>query len=249
MTESLFTANICVVTLWSFGMRGVLLPALVALLVNIGVLFGLPYVGRGMERVFFVRAPFHRPFSFVRLRRVRPRPAPRLQKSPPQKTLPQKERVQRLTTLRPQARSESPPKQPPLPLPSPLPFGLRLTELPPLATGLPVGQGAPAGVVGGTGGRRGRKGQTRGVVLLQSAPVSYPRWALEQGIEGCVVVRMLVDEKGRVVEAHVSRTSGYASLDEAALEAVRRYRFLPALKDGLPVKRWVEQEFVFRIER
>ena len=230
-------------------MRGVLLPALVALVVNIGVLFGLPYVGRGMERVFFVRASFYRPFSLVHLRRVRPRPAPRLQKSTPQKTIPRKERVQRLTTLRTPARSESPRKRPSVPLPSPLSFGLKLAELPHLATGLPVGQGAPFGVAGGTGGRKGRKGQTRGAVLLQSAPVSYPRWALEQGIEGRVVVRMLVDEKGRVVEAHVSRTSGYASLDEAALEAVKRYRFLPALKDGVPVKRWVEQEFLFRIER
>ncbi len=63
------------------------------------------------------------------------------------------------------------------------------------------------------------------------------------------MVRMLVDERGRVVKTYVAKTSGYSSLDEAAVAAVKKYRFLPALKNGKPVKRWVEQEFLFKIEQ
>ena len=45
----------------------------------------------------------------------------------------------------------------------------------------------------------------------------------------------LVDESGTVTSAEVLSSSGHGSLDQAALEAVRRAAFTPALRDGKPV--------------
>lgn len=72
-----------------------------------------------------------------------------------------------------------------------------------------------------------------GLRALQKA-TKYPRKARKQGIEGRVVVRFIVDERGRVTEAEVAEPV-HPLLDDAALTAVRKMRFEPAQKDGEPV--------------
>lgn len=56
----------------------------------------------------------------------------------------------------------------------------------------------------------------------------YPEAARSQGIEGQVVVLMLVDVTGAVAAARVEESSGHTVLDDAALRAVRQLRSLPA---------------------
>lgn len=46
---------------------------------------------------------------------------------------------------------------------------------------------------------------------------------------------MRITEQGRVEDAHVERSAGHPDLDQAALEAVRRWRFEPARRSGEPV--------------
>ena len=53
---------------------------------------------------------------------------------------------------------------------------------------------------------------------------SYTPEALENAVEGAVIVRILVDEQGRVAEAKLVKGLGYG-LDEKALEDVRKIRF------------------------
>jgi protein TonB len=48
-----------------------------------------------------------------------------------------------------------------------------------------------------------------------------------------------VDAWGEIIEARIVDSSGHARLDRAALDAVRRTRFRPALRDGDPVTSWV----------
>lgn len=79
--------------------------------------------------------------------------------------------------------------------------------------------------------------------LLASAPLVYPARARAAEIEGDVEVEIVVDTRGRVVDARVARPAGYG-LDEAALVAVRGYRFSPASRDGAAVRvrmRWSVQ--------
>jgi protein TonB len=69
-----------------------------------------------------------------------------------------------------------------------------------------------------------------------SAP-PYPRDALREGIEGTVVLQVLVDLDGRPLEVTVHSGSGHRRLDEAARRHVlRHWRFRPALQGGEPVQ-------------
>jgi protein TonB len=62
----------------------------------------------------------------------------------------------------------------------------------------------------------------------------YPRMAGWRKPEGVVMMRVSFDRTGHVLSAAVSRSSGYAVLDEAALDAVERADPLPAFPDTMP---------------
>jgi protein TonB len=66
-------------------------------------------------------------------------------------------------------------------------------------------------------------------------PPVYPRLSSELGEQGLVVVRMQIGPDGLVSGVEVLQTSGYPRLDQAAVSAVARWRFTPAVEDGLPV--------------
>lgn len=79
--------------------------------------------------------------------------------------------------------------------------------------------------------------------LVRGAAVEYPAAAREAEIEVDVPVEIVVDTSGAVIAARSITHSGYG-LDEAALRAVRAYRFSPAQRAGAPVRvrmRWVVQ--------
>lgn len=55
----------------------------------------------------------------------------------------------------------------------------------------------------------------------------YPPEAVAQGLEGEVILLLLLDAESRIASAEVARTSGHAILDRAALDAARRLGTLP----------------------
>jgi len=57
----------------------------------------------------------------------------------------------------------------------------------------------------------------------------------------------LIAENGTPGEVQLAESSGSASLDEAALAALRRWRFQPALRDGQPVLAWVTVPVIFSL--
>lgn len=63
---------------------------------------------------------------------------------------------------------------------------------------------------------------------LDAAGQFYPPEAIARGLEGEVVVLMVLDEAGKVTAARVEQGSGHALLDDAALRAVRSLSSLPA---------------------
>jgi len=72
---------------------------------------------------------------------------------------------------------------------------------------------------------------TKASVKAKVEPV-YPPEARRRGLEGEVRVRVKITDSGRVEAAEVLRSSGYASMDKAALEAARRMSFNPARRGG-----------------
>jgi periplasmic protein TonB len=76
----------------------------------------------------------------------------------------------------------------------------------------------------------------------------YPRLARRRGQEGEALLAVTVLADGAPSAVELRTSSGYALLDEAALEAVRRWRFLPALVAGQPVQGVVNVPVVFRLE-
>ena len=75
---------------------------------------------------------------------------------------------------------------------------------------------------------------------------SYPPAARRLKISGRVLVSVLVDERGEVIQAKVLR-SDHKLLDSAALEAARKWKFIPASGNGRAVQAWYTlPEFEFR---
>jgi protein TonB len=68
------------------------------------------------------------------------------------------------------------------------------------------------------------------------------------GIEGQTVVEALVATDGSVSDARVLKSSGNASLDQAAVDAAMRSRFSPAKQRDKPVRVWVSIPFRFTLQ-
>lgn len=80
---------------------------------------------------------------------------------------------------------------------------------------------------------------------FRNRPPRYPLEAQMLGQYGEVVVVIHVSETGLAAGADVTRSSGVNVLDEAALMAVRKWHFHPALKDGQPVPFDMPFRFIF----
>ena len=82
-----------------------------------------------------------------------------------------------------------------------------------------------------------------------SAPAPrYPVDALRNGESGTVVLRVDVGADGVPTQVEVAKSSRSRSLDRAATEAVRRWRFRPAQRNGQPVAGSVQVPVAFQPE-
>jgi TonB family protein len=87
-------------------------------------------------------------------------------------------------------------------------------------------------------------------VAEKAPPPVYPPIALRQRVEGVVELNVFVDEKGNVVETQVVQAAGgRAGLTEAAIDSVKKRRYRPATKDGVPVKVWLPVRVLFQLPR
>ena len=114
-----------------------------------------------------------------------------------------------------------------------------------------LGSGNGIGLGPGSGGNTG--GGVRQVGGGVSAPqlvfkveAEFSEEARKAKVSGNVVVGLIVDEKGNATHVHVVRGLGMG-LDEKAIEAVRQFRFKPAMENGKPVKVEVNVEVNFQI--
>lgn len=84
--------------------------------------------------------------------------------------------------------------------------------------------------------------------LIKGTQPTYPESARRFRVEGTVTVNMLISETGEVIDVRTIRgIKGYPAFERAAESAVRKWRFRPAMKDGLAVKVWKIENFAFKI--
>lgn len=70
--------------------------------------------------------------------------------------------------------------------------------------------------------------------LVDKQPI-YPKRMVEAGLEGKVSVEAVIGADGRVVRARATTVQAHPDLAQAAVEAVRGWRFEPTLLNGAPV--------------
>jgi len=77
----------------------------------------------------------------------------------------------------------------------------------------------------------------------------YPEDAVENGIEGKVIVKFVVDIDGVAKDFEIERTSsGGQSLERAAIDVCKRFgKFKPAMQNGKPIKSYFSQAIVFQL--
>lgn len=75
----------------------------------------------------------------------------------------------------------------------------------------------------------------------------YPPAARRAGEEGTVRLRILVDERGVPRDVQVAQGSGFTRLDQAAIEAVRKWRFAAATNGSQAITAWTQVSITFRL--
>jgi protein TonB len=122
--------------------------------------------------------------------------------------------------------------------PAAAPGEARIIDEPPPPPPVPVAPGDSAAPVAAA------RGNDTPVPISRPAP-NYPQEALRRNAGGMVRVRVTVATDGSVDRLEVAEGSGNRYLDRAAMEAVRRWRFQPAMRDGQPVVADVVVPIVF----
>jgi periplasmic protein TonB len=72
--------------------------------------------------------------------------------------------------------------------------------------------------------------------LLDGKPPRYPMESRRKHEQGTVVLRIMIGTDGRVQEISIAESSGFARLDQAALQAVRTWRWQPFVREGQAVE-------------
>jgi protein TonB len=208
-----------------------------------------------------------KPLELVMIEVERPRPPPPPEKKPePPKPKVKPPPIKVATVAKPPPPPKDPPPPPPNDTPPPQP-----TKPVPLVVGLTLSSTSTAGnfaaPVGNTlYGKTADKAAAPSEVKAYSAPrylpiyqvdsapsvlsevkVPYPEEARRAGIEGTVTLSITVDNTGAVVNVKVLTGPGYG-LNEAARDAIRRFKFKPASKNGESVSTEMKYSYTFLLD-
>lgn len=158
---------------------------------------------------------------------------------PPPASTPETPTPQQAVVVTPRPAIEIPRPSPvqlvttPDPVPQPVP------PMPAIASPAPPAQPAPPSVV---------QASDLGSRMVAGKAPSYPLESRRKREQGTVVMMLTLGFDGRVADISVTRSSGFDRLDQAALSAVRKWRWEPTLRGGQPVmvKGVVEIPFVLQ---
>lgn len=86
------------------------------------------------------------------------------------------------------------------------------------------------------------------VKIFHVNPV-YPQRARRNGWEGTVFLQALINKEGTVTETLITTSSGYKALDQAALEAVRQWKYQwPSSPPESIAEKWISIKISFKLE-
>jgi periplasmic protein TonB len=75
----------------------------------------------------------------------------------------------------------------------------------------------------------------------------YPPVSRRLSEQGTALVKYVISDTGEVTSASVQKSSGYARLDEAAVQCVRDWRFKPATQGGRPIAVSSQANIIYRL--
>ena len=88
-----------------------------------------------------------------------------------------------------------------------------------------------------------------GAAYLNNPKPGYPATAKRMGLEGTVMVKVLVSREGDPLKVEIAHSSGYEILDNSAVQAVRSWRFIPARLGDSPLEGWVQVPLAFHLKK
>lgn len=148
----------------------------------------------------------------------------------------------------PPEEPDEPPPEEPLEEPANLDLGMDLGDLSVGTGGAFVVEIPKFSMAGGDDPFGGGMMDSPPQPITKSQPV-YPSRLLSKGIGGKVVVAVMVDASGKVSSAKIRNSSGNRELDNAALKAVRKWKFQPSVRGGKKVKATALVPFNFEVKR
>ena len=84
-------------------------------------------------------------------------------------------------------------------------------------------------------------------IIYKSMP-DYPIKAIEDGIQGSVIIKVYILKNGRVGQALIEQTSGHEILDKSAISAVSQWIFEPAIYYKESTESWFKIPVRFQIK-
>ncbi len=84
---------------------------------------------------------------------------------------------------------------------------------------------------------------------VQQSPMQYPRRLRDQGVEGYVVLSLLINKVGGIERIKVIESKPPGAFDDAAKAGIRQWKFQAGTYQGEPVKVWVRQKIRFDLKR
>lgn len=152
----------------------------------------------------------------------------------------------------PEPKPQQKPKPTPKPLAKPLPKAppsekaVSAPKVQPPPPAVKTAKTAPAKAAPSTPAIQPPSAEAQG--LQNKAPL-YPQLSRKKKEQGTVLLLILVKADGTVGDIKLKTSSGYSRLDQAARQAVKRWQFQPALKDGKPIDFWYELPLKFTLNQ
>jgi protein TonB len=92
-------------------------------------------------------------------------------------------------------------------------------------------------------------GNVQPAKLLSKVDPTYPASLKQQGIAGTVMVRAIISKSGDPLNPVVINTTVHPGLAQAALDAVRQWRYQPTLLNGQPVEIVTNIDVTFELDQ
>ncbi|MDB5779861.1 MAG: energy transducer TonB [Polaromonas sp.] len=177
-----------------------------------------------------------------------PEPAPPAPPAPPVRPVTPAPTVQKKTVPKPVVRPQAQPLAIADPTPSPNAPAGSLNPAP-VATPAPVAE-APAGPAAPSAPPAAPSVQlpSSNADYLQNPKPAYPALSKRLGEQGKVVVRVLIGADGSPQKAELRQSSGYERLDQAALNTVLKWRYVPGKRGGVAEDMWFNVPINFVLE-